>query len=156
MRIRILKTTSGELLKLDMSGKRPRLIEESKPIENNARVKNAKKIQIGDVKFDSKLEGYAYQIFQGMGFTFEHQFPFVLQEKCRFHGEAVREIKWITDFCFPEHKIVVDTKGYPTEIAKLKIKMFKFQHPNYTLFLPKNQKEVDGICYQIKDLLKNS
>lgn len=100
--------------------------EKVKKKQNN-RVKNANEHIINGIKFGSNLESYMYSLLTDYKIPFEFQYSFVLQEKCTAFDQNIRKITWKSDFYLPEHKIVIDTKGYPTEIAKMKIKMFKYK-----------------------------
>ncbi len=91
---------------------------------SNVRVKNAKKIVSNGIKFDSKLEKYMYDLLIEKNINFEFQHTIVLQDKFKFKNKSYRAITWRADFYLPDHKMIIDTKGFPTEIFKLKLKMF--------------------------------
>ncbi len=117
-----------------------------KIFDNNKRVKNANKVIIDDIKFDSKLEAYMYGLLKKKKINFEMQKVFVLQPGFRdTTGKAIIAIKWKADFWLPDHGLIIDTKGWGTEIFKIKLKLFKYQQNigNYsevkTLEFPSNK-----------------
>ena len=94
----------------------PHMNDQPKKVVNNARVKNATPMQTGSIKFMSKLEEYMYGLLTKKKINFEFQYKIVLQPKCVWHEETIREIAWIADFWLPDHNMVIDTKGWGTEI----------------------------------------
>lgn len=56
------------------------------------------------------------------------QVAFILQDKT----DKLRAIKYIADFYYIRDgvKIVEDTKGYQTEVSKLKMKLFAVKYPD--------------------------
>lgn len=66
---------------------------------------------------------------------FELQKPYILQGEFSHNGKNVLPIKYIADF-YIEYKDgrieVIDTKGCPDEVAKIKRKLFWFKYPNIT------------------------
>lgn len=68
----------------------------------------------------------------------ELQKKFELQPKyTNSNGEHIRAITYIADFYYFDNEkqkyIVEDTKGFKTEIYKLKKKIFEYQYPNLTI-----------------------
>ena len=111
----------------------------------NKRVHNATKVLLeGGIKADSKLEAYMYEKLKRAGIAFEFHYPFVLIERFTWRGETVRAIKWSVDFYFPWCKMAIDTKGFVTDKADLKIKIWKSQHLDMELKLPSNKGECDS------------
>lgn len=100
----------------------------AKIAKGNRRVMNATEVSndAGEV-FDSRLEMFMDGLLRRSGLVYERQRVIVLQEKFRdpFTGNAVREIRWVADFWLPELGVIVDTKGWGTEIFKIKYKMFQ-------------------------------
>lgn len=94
-----------------------------------------KKIVYNGVKFDSKKE-YAYYIklklleesnkIQDL----KRQVKYELQPSYKFKGKTIRAINYIADFEYIENgvKHIIDTKGFRTEIYKLKKKMFEYKY----------------------------
>lgn len=103
------------------------------------------------IVFDSVLEMKYYRdvlcplVESGDVVRYELQKPYLLQPKFVRNGKTVREIEYIADFEM-EFKdgsvVVVDTKGCPDSVAKLKRKMFWYVYPdiNYR-----------WICYSKRD-----
>jgi hypothetical protein len=92
----------------------------------NKRVKNATKVYVEDIKFDSKLEAYMYSLLKSKGVKMELQHVIVLQPSFKREGKTIRAIKWVADFYLPDHNLIIDTKGWGTEIFKMKLKIFKY------------------------------
>ncbi len=123
----------------------------------NAKVKNAVKSEVNGVKFDSNLEKYMYGLLKGAGITFDFQVVYVLQEKFRYNGEAVRAITLTVDFVLHSRNMIIDTKGYANDIAPLKYKMLKnyFVEGRYgeswlpVIELPSTKKECDLLLNRI-------
>ena len=121
----------------------------------NARVHGAEKVVIDGRKFDSKLESYMYKLLTDHKINFEFQYRFILQPKSEFGSEAVRAVTWKCDFWLSDNKIIIDTKGYPTEIFKLKLKMFKYlvsvgTYDVNKIYLPSTRRE----CLDVVELLQ--
>lgn len=110
----------------------------------NKRVHNATKVVMGDgVKADSKLEAYMYGKLKGAGIEFEFKRRFELQEGFTWRGEKVRKIEWVSDFYFGWCGLVLDTKGFVTEKAEIKLKLFKYRYRELELLLPGTKEGVD-------------
>lgn len=100
-----------------------------KPITN--KYKN-KKVVIDNILFDSKKEGNYYtklKILKDAGkiTDLELQKRFVLQQGFKLHGKTYRSITYVADFVYKDDKgqvHIVDTKGYRTEVYKIKKKLF--------------------------------
>lgn len=127
--------------------------------QGNKKVKNAVKVEQDGIKFDSRLEQYAYNAFKAAGINFEFQVVYLLQEKFRYGTEAIRPITSRIDFWIPSKTLFVDTKGYANDVAPLKYKLLKkvlydqfnaVQHPILPrIEMPKNKKEVDVLVNRI-------
>jgi hypothetical protein len=85
-------------------------------------------------RHDSKKEARRcdelyFLLAQGIIRDLEQQPVFLLQDKFRFKGEAIRAIKYIADFKYfdLEKNIIVveDSKGMRTDVFNLKEKLFK-------------------------------
>lgn len=113
-----------------------------------------KQLEIDNIKFDSKLELYCYNMLKQVGLPFEFQKKIVLFEGFRYRNQAVREIALIVDFVL-EHKGVtyyIDTKGFATDVSTLKYKILKFKLKEnlYTdVVWLKNQKEVQSFIRKL-------
>ena len=80
--------------------------------------------------FDSKKERDYYVILEMMLKNkqisdLRTQVKFELQPSFKFKGKTIRSINYIADFTYikDEQLVIVDTKGYRTEVYKLKKKM---------------------------------
>lgn len=94
-----------------------------------------KKIVYNGIKFDSKKE-YAYYIklklledsnkIQDL----KRQVKYELQPSYRFKDKTIRAINYIADFEYIENgvKHIIDTKGFRTEVYKIKKKMFEYKY----------------------------
>ena len=102
-----------------------------------------KKIIIDGIKFDSKKEGHHYlklKLLEKTGKISELtlQKSFELQPKYTNNkGKHIRAITYKADFFYYDHDrkqyIVEDTKGFRTDVYKLKKKMFEYVYPNLTI-----------------------
>ena len=93
-----------------------------------------KKVFYKDMIFDSKKERDYYIILEMMLKNkqisdLKWQVPFELQPKFTINGKTIRPITYIADFTFiRDGKLhIVDTKGYRTEVYKLKKKMMMYK-----------------------------
>lgn len=100
------------------------------------------KITIDGIAFASKIEGAYYNKlkkdkYKGLILNFELQPKFIIQEKfVNIFGKKVQAITLVADFLIynlDNTTTVIDIKGYPTEGAKLKRKMFEKVYPEETL-----------------------
>jgi len=96
-----------------------------------------KKTKVGEYTFDSKREATRYMELRLMVMAKEIrdltlQPTYMLQEGYRYNGKKIREITYVADFRYTQNgKIVVeDTKGFKTEIYRLKKKLFLFKYPD--------------------------
>ena len=121
---------------------------------SNSRVKNATKVD----GFDSKLEKFMFDQLELSGISFKHQYSFLLQPKFKLNDKLVRAIHWRADFFLPVLNVVIDTKGYPTEIFKIKFKMFQYRlytgaYPNVKeVYLPSTETACVDLIKYLKDL----
>lgn len=121
----------------------------------NAKIKNATKLVVDGVKFDSRLEYYMYTLLQGAGIEFDYQKTFVLQPKFRYRTENVRAICKIVDFHLESRNIICETKGFSNDVSPIKHKMLKFAllkeygiSPDVVMV--KNKKECDEFIEKLK------
>ena len=105
---------------------------------NQNKYKN-KRISADGKEFDSRLEYTRYRQLKllekaGEIKSLRLQVKFLLQPKYRKNGKTIKEISYIADFTYYDVKkgkmVIEDTKGYRTEIYKLKKKIFEYQYPN--------------------------
>ncbi len=96
-------------------------------IKNKRNKMRAIKVEAYGLKFDSKLEKYAFDQFKAFGLEFEFQKKYILQEKFRdkLTDKMIRAITLTVDFVFDINGIpyYVDTKGFATDLSKVKYKM---------------------------------
>lgn len=92
----------------------------------NQKVKNATKVEVDGVKFDSLLEKTMYDLLTAAGIEFEFQKEIVIQPKFKYGGATIRSIKIVVDFFLTKRNKIIDTKGWPTDISKLKYKLLKY------------------------------
>lgn len=91
------------------------------------------------IVFDSKMEMQYYRdvvkpgLASGKIVAYEMQKKYELQPGFRRNGKAVRPVYYVADF-FIVHsdgsEVVIDIKGFPTDTAKLKRKMFWYIYPD--------------------------
>ncbi len=106
---------------------------------------NARKTMVGHDVFDSQAEADRFQVLKLMQVAgkisgLERQPKFTLQPAFVYEGQKIRAVVYRADFLYTEagRIIVEDVKGYPTETAKLKMKLFKFHHAGLHLRIVKN------------------
>ena len=114
-------------------------LQEYKQLQQKGNSKyGAKKTSIDGIKFDSQKEANRYLdllVLQKTGLIqdLHRQVRFELQPSYKKNGKTVRPIYYVADFVyydtFKGQKIVEDTKGYRTEIYKLKKKLFEYKYP---------------------------
>lgn len=91
-----------------------------------------------DIIFASELEMKYYRdvvlpLFEdGKIVEFELQKKYELQPKFKHENKTIRAVDYVADFVLKYsdgHEEVIDTKGMPDAIAKLKRKLFWFKYP---------------------------
>jgi len=101
-----------------------------------------KKTVVDNISFASIKEASYYQdlkLLQRAGevVRFELQPEFILQDKFKKNGKAIREIKYVADFrvTYKDGKEeVIEVKGFrKKEVWLLKQKMFEYRYPDLTL-----------------------
>lgn len=103
-----------------------------------------KQILVNGINFQSKKEANRYMellLLERAKVISELKLQpkFLLQEAFKKNGKTYRRIEYIADFQYIENgKIVVeDTKGFETEVFKIKHKLFEYKYPNLELRLVK-------------------
>lgn len=97
---------------------------------------NAKKVEYKGVVFDSKVECDYYQYLErNLGDEYDY---IELQPRYELIPKVnkQRKTEYIADFAlWKDNKLleVIDVKGMPTEVAKLKAKIFRDKYPNIKL-----------------------
>ncbi len=121
----------------------------------------SKKIEIDGITFDSKIEGKYYsdlKVKKELGFvrSFKLQPVYELQPKFMKGDKKYRNITLKADFevVLRDWSILtVDIKGFPTETAKLKKKLFDYIYKNKNLVWLTYSK-IDGGWIEYEDLKK--
>ena len=100
------------------------------------------KTEVDGILFDSKLEAKRYSELKlleraGEISCLQLQPDFELIPAFKKNGKAYRKTAYIADFMYFDKReqrfIVEDTKGFKTEIYKLKRKLFEFQYPHLSI-----------------------
>ena len=97
---------------------------------------NSKKVEYKGVTFDSKVECDYYQYLErNLGNEYDH---IELQPRYELIPKVnkQRKTEYIADFALFKDDVlveVIDVKGMPTEVAKLKAKIFRDKYPNIKL-----------------------
>lgn len=103
--------------------------------------KNIKTTSNG-IKFDSRKEAKRYNELKlmercGLIKDLELQKSYELQPTFKKHNKTYRAIKYIADFVYydieKEQIVVEDTKGFRTEVYKIKKKLFEYKYPELEL-----------------------
>ena len=104
-----------------------------------------KKTVVDGIEFDSKKESIRYKELKllersGLIKNLQLQVKFELQPSFKKNGKTYRAITYIADFVYTEkkgQKVIEDSKGYETEVFKIKRKMFEYKYPDYELKIVK-------------------
>lgn len=97
---------------------------------------NSKKVEYKGVVFDSKVECDYYQYLErNLGDEYDY---IELQPRYELIPKVnkQRKTEYIADFALFKDDVlveVIDVKGMPTEVAKLKAKIFRDKYPNIKL-----------------------
>lgn len=121
----------------------------------NRKVKNAVKVfdAHGNVIADSGWEYLCRKEFENAGLVFDFKRSFGLLPTIKSEGlGTLRMRKWTPDFCFERHRIVADSKGHVTEMAKIKVHMFLFKYQDWSVFFLKNKSELFTFINYIKQI----
>ena len=118
------------------------------------------------IVFDSKVEMRYYRdvvlpgVESGEIEDYELQKAYVLQPKFEHDGTKVREITYVADFYVKYadgHEEVIDIKGFPDAVAKLKRKLFWYVYPDLTYkWLSYVEKYGGWIEYEERSRLKRA
>lgn len=124
----------------------------SKKIASKSKVKNAKHITIDGIHFKSLLEGFTYNELKTNGIKCEYEpFSFTLIPSFEYNGTKIRGATYKPDFVGDDW--IIEVKGFETDAFKIRWKLFKWTllsaDKKYTLYLPKNQKQVKDVIEEI-------
>jgi len=143
-------------------------------IRKNSKVRNATPLKYYGIQFKSRLELYTYKKLRDANIKFGYEnHTFQLIDKFTYDGKSMelfkkkgqKQFDWLNpnirgmtytpDFCNLRRKWIIECKGFATDSFKLKWKIFKRymtkNHPGFTLYVPRNQKQVDIVVQHIKD-----
>lgn len=91
------------------------------------------KVVVNEIKFDSKKEAKRYQellLMQKVGLItdLKRQVPFILVPAFNLNKKRYRNMSYIADFTYKQNgkEIVEDTKGYRTEVYRIKKKLMAY------------------------------
>ena len=123
---------------------------------------STKKIKTPYGTFDSALERYGYDLLTKFKIPFKTQVEWELMPKYRsWEDKGIQRIYMKIDFvviCQGKY-IVIDTKGWATEVAKIKYKLlgYQMQHKgmDHEIHFLKNKKEVQNFVIDLYDKMKN-
>ena len=126
---------------------------------------NSIKTEVDGIKFQSRLEGYAYKelkavkLYEKKKLLYE-PIQFVIVDPFEFDGKKYQSIKITPDFVDEKNKIVFEIKGLPNETFpmrwKLMKKYFKETGENWKVFIGmKNQTKVKEEIVKIKEYYKH-
>lgn len=110
-------------------------------MKNYSKYKN-NKVTVDGITFDSQLEANRYFELKllykaGEISQLRLQPEFELIPAFRKNGKAYRKTMYRADFMYFDKKtgkyIVEDTKGFKTDVYKLKRKLFEFKYPGLTI-----------------------
>lgn len=100
---------------------------------------NSQKTTVDNIVFHSRKEAKRYIELKtlekaGLISGLELQPRFVLQEKFKYKGKAIREITYVADFKYTKYNIIIveDVKAsqyYTTDVYKLKKKLLLCKYP---------------------------
>ena len=97
-----------------------------------------KKVVFNNINFDSKKEAkryYELNLLQKAKeiSNLQLQYEFELQPSFKKNGVTYRKISYIADFYYYDERlkkwIVEDTKGFKTDVYKIKKKLFEYKYP---------------------------
>ena len=103
---------------------------------------HSKKVIIDGITFDSEKEGKRYQELKllekaGLIKNLELQKEFELQPSFKKNGKTYRKISYKADYYYYDNHldkyVVVDTKGFKTDVYKIKKKMFEYKYQDLEL-----------------------
>ncbi|WP_101773978.1 DUF1064 domain-containing protein [Peptostreptococcus faecalis] len=97
-----------------------------------------KKVEIDGIKFDSRKEANRYAELKLLErcrdiTDLELQPRFLLQDKFKHNGKAIRKVEYVADFMYKRDGeiYVEDVKGMKTDVYSLKKKLFLKKYSEY-------------------------
>lgn len=124
---------------------------------SNKKVKNATPLEYDGVDFKSKLEMYCYKLLKENQIPVEYEnVKFQILEPFSYNEEKIRGMTFLPDFV--GDTFVIECKGFMNDAFPLRWKMFKHHlyvnKLRYTLYLPRNKKDVETVVQEIVNNLK--
>lgn len=125
-------------------------------VEGNVKVRNATKVELDGIKFDSKLEVYTYKALKLNNIPFEYTpTSFTLIPSFKYNGENIRPMTYKPDFV--GNDFIIECKGFANDAFPLRWKLFKYvlqqNNQQKDLYLVHNQREVNEMIEKIKSKL---
>lgn len=114
-------------------------LDKYKSYKNKTNKYSNKKIIVDGIEFESKLEARRWQqlkLLQKAGNIkdLRRQIKFELQPSYIKNDKVIQSINYVADFVYYDLNkrqfIIEDTKGYKTEIYKLKKKILEYKYPD--------------------------
>ena len=120
------------------------------------KVRNATPNEYDGIKFRSKLETYTYKKLKEANIIADYEMHrYELLPAFTFDNKKYRAMTYLPDFV--GDNFIIECKGKMNDAFPLKWKMFKYfcisNNMQHTLYLPRNQKQVDLV---IQDIIKNA
>ena len=139
---------------------------------SKGKIRNATSAVYKGIKFRSKLELFTYKQLEDAGIKSMYEentytlmpgfYPLMdsyepSKGEYKNNTKKVRGITYTPDFVDPYGKWIIEVKGYANDVFPIKWKLFKMylmenDMEEYTLYLPKNQKQVKETIELIKKL----
>jgi len=124
---------------------------------SNKKVKNATPLEYDNISFKSKLEMYCYKLFKEKSIPVEYEnVKFQILEPFSYNGEKIRGMTFLPDFV--GDTFIVECKGFMNDAFPLRWKIFKhylyINKLRYTLYLPRNKKDVETVVQKVVNNLK--
>ena len=120
-----------------------------------SKIANATPLTYNKIKFKSKLEVFMYKQLRAAKIKFDYEKQtFVLIEGFTYMGKKLRPITYTPDFVLKDYSVIIETKGFMTEVFRIKMKLFKWmlsqQKDDRLIYTPRNQKDCLEVINKIK------
>ena len=122
---------------------------------SKGKIANATPLTYNKIKFKSKLEVFMYKQLRAAKIKFDYEKQtFVLIEGFTYMGKKIRSITYTPDFVLKDYPIIIETKGFMTEVFRIKMKLLKWNldicGDSRTIYIPRNQKDCLEVINEIK------
>lgn len=121
-----------------------------------------RKVKTSAGTFDSALEKNCHDLLTNFKIPFKAQVEWELMPKYKsWDGKAIRRMYMKVDFVikWDDLYIFIDTKGFATDVAKIKYKLLGYQlqqsERKHEIHWLKNKKEVQNFVIDLYDKMKN-